>query len=45
MSGTRRAGRKNITSGTRRAVKAKFHDASWFGAGSKLVRAEIWPII
>jgi len=25
--------------------KAKFHYASWFGAGSKLVRAEIWPII
>ena len=27
------------------AVKAKFHYASWFGAGSMLVRAEIWPII
>jgi len=30
-------------------VKAKFHYASWFEAGSKLVadlkRAEIWPII
>ena len=26
-------------------LKAKFHYASWFGAGSKLVRAEIWPII
>jgi len=26
-------------------VKAKFHYASWLGAGSKLVRAEIWPII
>jgi len=28
-----------------RAVKAKFHYASLFGAGSKPVRAEIWPII
>jgi len=27
------------------AVKAKFHYTSWFGAGSKLVRAKIWPII
>ena len=38
------------------SIKAKFHYASWFGAGSelapnrfgagsKLVRAEIWPII
>jgi len=30
-------------------IKAKFHFASWFEAGSKLVadlqRAEIWPII
>jgi len=26
-------------------IKAKFHYASWFGAGSKLVRAKIWPII
>jgi len=26
-------------------LKDKFHYASWFGAGSKLVRAEIWPII
>jgi len=26
-------------------VKAKFHYASWFGTGSKLVQAEIWPII
>ena len=28
-----------------RLKEAKFHYASWFGAGSKLVRAEIWPII
>jgi len=28
-----------------RPVKAKFHYASWFEACSKLVRAEIWPII
>jgi len=27
------------------ALKAKFHYASCFDAGSKLVRAEIWPII
>jgi len=26
-------------------LKAKLHYASWFGAGSKMVRAEIWPII
>jgi len=26
-------------------LKAKFHYTSWFEAGSKLVRAEIWPII
>jgi len=26
-------------------VKAKFHYASWFEGGSKLDRAEIWPII
>jgi len=26
-------------------LQAKFHYASWFGAGSKPVRAEIWPII
>jgi len=26
-------------------VKAKFHYASWFGASSKLVRAEIWSVI
>jgi len=26
-------------------VKTKFHYASWFEAGSELVRAEIWPII
>jgi len=26
-------------------IKAKFHYTSWFGAGSKLQRAEIWPII
>ena len=26
-------------------LEAKFHYASWFGAGSKLVRAEIWPIV
>ena len=25
--------------------EAKFHYASWFGASSELVRAEIWPII
>jgi len=25
-------------------VKAKFHYATWFGAGSELVRGEIWPI-
>jgi len=30
---------------SRPTVKAKFHYASWFGAGSKLVRAEIWPVI
>jgi len=28
-----------------RTIKAKFHYASWFGAGLQLVRAEIWPII
>jgi len=32
-----------------RVLKARFHYASWFEAGSKLVadlqRAEIWPII
>jgi len=28
-----------------RVLKAKFHYASWFEAGSKLVRAEIWPTI
>jgi len=27
------------------SLKAKFHYASWFEAGSKLQRAEIWPII
>jgi len=26
-------------------VKAKFYFASWFEAGSELVRAEIWSII
>ena len=26
-------------------LKAKFHYANWFGAGSKLDRAEIWPIV
>jgi len=25
--------------------EAKFNYASWFGVGSKLVRAEIWPVI
>jgi len=34
---------------TKRGVKAKFHYAIWFEAGSKLVadlqRAEIWPTI
>jgi len=27
------------------SIEAKFHYASWFEASSKLVRAEIWPII
>jgi len=26
-------------------LKAQFNYASWFWAGSRLVRAEIWPII
>ena len=34
---------KSQTSAT--IVKAKFHYVSWFGAGLKLVRAEIWTII
>ena len=31
--------------GMAESLQAKFHYASWFEAGSKLVRAEIWPII
>ena len=27
------------------ALEAKFHYTCWFEAGSKLQRAEIWPII